>query len=74
VKKGKGMNDELNGWGEVAGFLRVSVVTAWRYERDGGMPIVRLFNGQIRASKTEIKAWIVETDRAIRELKEGERT
>ncbi len=33
-------DDMLNGWGEIAAYLRVSVVTAWRYERDGGMPII----------------------------------
>jgi predicted site-specific integrase-resolvase len=66
------MTDELNGWGEVAGFLRVSEVTAWRYERDGGMPVVRLFNGQIRASKIEIRSWIIKNDRDRKALKAHE--
>lgn len=68
------MTDELIGWGEIAGYLRVSEVTAWRYEKIGGMPVVRLFNGQVRASKAEIKAWVVKTDIDIRAVKEHERT
>lgn len=66
------MTDLLNGWGEIASFLRVSEVTAWRYERDGGMPVIRLFNGQVRASKDEIKAWIIKTDADIKAVKAHE--
>lgn len=49
--------DELNGWGEIASYLRVSVVTAWRLERRKGLPVVRLCGTQVRASKIEICQW-----------------
>lgn len=51
------MNDELVGWLEIAKYLRVSVVTAWRYHKDGGMPIIQIYTGKVRGSKTEIEAW-----------------
>lgn len=49
--------DELRSWGEIATFLKVSVVTAWRLERDDGLPVVRLCGRQVRASKIEICRW-----------------
>ena len=66
-------HDELIGWDEIAAYLRVSVVTAWRYERDGGMPIIRMFNGQVRGSRTEIRAWIIKFRSHGQEMKEDER-
>ena len=46
--------DELNGWCEIAAFLKVSEVTAWRLERNDGLPVVRLCGRQVRASKIQI--------------------
>lgn len=67
------MSDMLIGWDEIAGYLRVSVVTAWRYMRNGGMPVIRLYNGKVRASKAEIRAWIINTDHEMRAVKQDER-
>lgn len=66
-------DDMLVGWDEIAGFLRVSVVTAWRYERDGGLPIIRLYNGKVRASRAEISAWIILQGQKVPAVKELER-
>lgn len=49
--------DELNGWCEIAAFLKVSEVTAWRLERNDGLPVVRLCGRQVRASKIQICQW-----------------
>jgi|GEM_PF-3222297 predicted site-specific integrase-resolvase len=66
-------DDMLVGWDEIAGFLRVSVVTAWRYERDGGLPIIRLYNGKVRGSRAEISAWIILQGQKAPAVKEVER-
>lgn len=66
-------DDLMNGWDEIAAFLKCSVVTAWRYERNGGMPIIRLFNGKVRGSRTEIRAWIIKFRSHGQEMKEDER-
>lgn len=52
------MTDKLVGWDEIASFLKCSVVTAWRYERDGGLPIIRLYTGKVCGSKAELSAWV----------------
>ena len=52
------MTDELIGWDEIAGYLRVSVVTAIKYRKEGGLPVIQLFTGKVRASKAELRAWI----------------
>ena len=52
-------DDVLVGWDEIAGYLRVSVVTAIKYRKEGGLPVVQLFTGKVRASKAEIKAWVL---------------
>lgn len=60
-------NDELVGWKEICSFLDISQPTAWRYENFGGLPVVRLFNGQVRGFRSEIRAWIIITDKKKRE-------
>jgi hypothetical protein len=62
--------DMLNGWGEIATFLKCSVMSCWRYERNGGMPVARLYSGKVVASKAEIRAWIAKTDAVMRAVKE----
>ena len=52
-------DDMLRGWKEIADFLKISESTAIRYERNGNMPVIRLFNGQIVGMRSELKAWIV---------------
>lgn len=50
---------ELNGWGEIATFLRVSVRTAQKYERELGLPVLRLpgSKGRVFAQAAELEAW-----------------
>jgi len=62
------MDDMLVGWDEIAAYLKVSVKTAQRWEKDGHMPIVRLFCGSVRASRKEIKYWIVRTNDIIESM------
>ena len=66
------MHDELIGWDEIAAFLHVSRVTAWRYNTVGNMPVIRMCSGKVRASRQEIRRWIIETDVKIRGLKQLE--
>ena len=51
-------DDMLVGWDEIAGFLRVSVVTAIKYRKEGGLPVIQLFTGKVRASRAELLAWV----------------
>lgn len=67
------MTDYLVGWDEIASYLKVSVVTAWRYEKVGGMPVIRVYTGKVRASKAEIREWMVKTDLHLRAVKDNER-
>lgn len=53
------MNDDmLVGWDEIAAHLRVTVMTAIKYRKEGGMPVMQLFTGKVRASKKEIDTWL----------------
>lgn len=66
-------DDMMNGWDEIAAFLKCSVVTAWRKERDEGLPTIRIPGSMVRASRREVSAWILEKGRKHREMKEDER-
>ena len=46
----------LVGWKEIAGELRVSRTTAWRWGQEKGLPVYRV-GGQVRAIKREVKEW-----------------
>jgi hypothetical protein len=50
---------ELNGWGEIASFLRVSVRTAQNYEHELGLPVHRLPGAKRRvfAHASALEAW-----------------
>lgn len=65
------MTDELVGIGEIAKYLKVSKVTVWRYVRFGGMPVIKMYTGSVRAVPDEIDRWKIETDA---EMKSNERS
>src|SRR6266404_8515969 len=50
---------ELNGWGQIADYLDVSVRTAQIYERDLNLPVRRLPGpkGRVWAAVEELDAW-----------------
>ncbi len=62
------MNDELIGWGEITMYLKCCRATAWNWAQRYGMPVISLPSGQVRASKAEIKAWIILNDKKARGL------
>lgn len=49
--------DELVGWKEITSYLSVCRVTAWKWHKRYGLPIIILPSGRTLASKAEIDAW-----------------
>ncbi|WP_289020385.1 excisionase family DNA-binding protein [Desulfobacter postgatei] len=45
-------------WGEIAGYLRVSVSTAQRWYRDNNLPVRKPGGGGVRAYPDELDAWV----------------
>jgi hypothetical protein len=63
------VNDRLDGWKAVAAYLRKSVRTAQRWERELGLPVHRMQTetGEIiYAFSAEIDSWVRERERAPR--------
>lgn len=53
--------ERLDTWGEIAGFLRVDVKTAQRWERERGLPVRRLPGGRrghVYAYRAELERWL----------------
>lgn len=50
---------DLEGWGEISSFLRMSERTARRYTKlkDDPLPVMR-FGGYVRAQKQELRLWV----------------
>ncbi len=51
---------KLDGWGEIAGYLRVAVRTAQMYERDHALPVQRMPGprGRVFAYSEDIETWL----------------
>ncbi len=51
---------KLDGWGEIAGYLRVAVRTAQMYERDHALPVQRMpgTRGRVFAYSEDIENWL----------------
>ena len=56
--------DELVGWKAIAEYLRVSVETARRWAKVGGLPVYR-FMGGVRANEGELGKWVRERRRRL---------
>lgn len=48
---------DLEGWKEIAAVIGKSEDTAQRYERDYGLPVVRLRTGRVIAKRADVCAW-----------------
>ena len=49
-------------WGEIAGYMRVSVSTAFRFWRQDGLPVAVLPDGRRATSVGLIDAWLLARD------------
>lgn len=65
-------DDILIGWDSITSFLKVSRVTAWTWSKKYGMPIILLPSGRVRASKAEIRQWIIVTSHKLTQLNKAE--
>lgn len=53
----KKQNSKLEGWKEIASYLKISTRTAMRWEKNNNLPIYRDVNGKIFSSKIIIDDW-----------------
>lgn len=63
------MSDILNGWKDIAAYLRVSEATARRYAKHDGLPVRKLAGRRVIALKNAVCAWALPPTR--REPHEG---
>ncbi len=65
---------DLTGWKEIAAFLRVSERTAQRFERELGLPVVRVREAKgafVRAVPSELRAWLERARDSAPDAREG---
>jgi TolB-like protein/Tfp pilus assembly protein PilF len=63
----RGSRDQLDSWGEIAGYLHRSISTVQRWERSEGLPVRRIAHarlGSIYAKVGELDAWYEARSRA----------
>lgn len=59
------MSELLSGWGEIALYLRVSEVTAWRYSKSRGLPVKYDPAGHPFITRDEVEMWKLKKDHAV---------
>src|SRR4029453_11348004 len=68
---GAGPSDRLDSWKEIASYLKRSVRTVTRWERDEGLPVHRHVHskaGTVYARKGEVDAWWAERGKRLEKV------